>query len=81
MKLFIVIYFGSLIGGSVGPLPYGMEECADRVAQKHATMERQLALGVNAVTGAPFTPEQIETANSLRFVCEWRDGHPPQTYR
>lgn len=31
--LFIVIYIGSLIGGTVGPLPYGKRECARRVVE------------------------------------------------
>lgn len=30
MKLWLVLYVGSQIGGTWGPLPYGVEECRDR---------------------------------------------------
>lgn len=33
MSLYIVIYAGLLIGGTVGPLPYDMAECQRRIAE------------------------------------------------
>lgn len=33
MKLFMVIYVGGLVGGTIGPLPYDMDECERRMAE------------------------------------------------
>lgn len=68
MKLYIVVYIAGLIGGTVGPLPYGPDECARRVAEQHAALNRDLT-----------TPQGF-TWRDIRFECEWHavrpDNHP-----
>lgn len=64
MKLFIVIYIAGHMGGSIGPVPYGMEECKDRA-------EAFLSKGdPNAVTPEGYTIKDVQ------FVCEWHDQRP-----
>lgn len=37
-KLYILIYLAGKLVGTIGPLPYGMDECHERIAEKMATV-------------------------------------------
>lgn len=60
MKLFIVMYLAGHFSGSVGPLPYSMQECRHRAA-------------LEWVKGDPnvVTPEGYTRAD-VKFVCEFK---------
>lgn len=64
MKLFMVIYFAGQVAGSVGPLPYGIEECRQRSADI-------LAHGNKDVT----TSEGIRL-NDVKFDCQFLNERP-----
>lgn len=63
-KLYIVIYIAGQIGGTVGPLPYGIDECRLRAAAQYATMDPKVV-----------TPEGI-TARDVMFACEFHIIRP-----
>lgn len=64
MNLFLVIYIAGLVGGTVGPLPYGVEECRGRAAD----LWSELKPGV-------LTPEGF-TRDDVAFKCEFHDQRP-----
>lgn len=69
MKLYMIIYVAGLIGGTVGPLPYGMDECERRVGGMKDGADRSV-----------ISPEGY-TADDIHFVCEWhtvRPGNDPR---
>lgn len=39
IKLFIVLYVSGQVGGTWGPLPYGIEECEDRAEEANLKFE------------------------------------------
>ena len=39
MKLYMILYAGSVIGGTWGPLPYDMDECLTRAAEGNAKVQ------------------------------------------
>lgn len=64
MKLYMVIYFAGVIGGTVGPLPYGIEECQDRAAEIMAGANQDVV-----------TPDGY-TARDVKFECEFHEQRP-----
>lgn len=64
MKLFMVIYFAGQIGGTVGPLPYGIEECRTRAADIMSNAKQDVV-----------TPEGY-TARDVKFECEFHRERP-----
>ncbi len=64
MNLFIVIYIAGQIGGTVGPLPYGMEECQLRAATQWSKGDP------NIVTPQGYTMQDI------RLTCGWHEVRP-----
>lgn len=64
MNLFFVIYVAGVLGGTVGPLPYGMEECQRRAAEMWSGFKP----GV-------LTPEGL-TRDDVVFKCEFHDQRP-----
>lgn len=64
MKLFMVIYIVGQIGGTVGPLPYGMEECQRRAAEMWLDGKPDVR-----------TPEGF-TRDDVAFKCEFHDQRP-----
>jgi hypothetical protein len=64
MKLYIVIYLAGLIGGTIGPLPYDMEECQRRVAAEMAQVDPTIT-----------TPNGF-SAKDVRLACEWHEVRP-----
>lgn len=43
MKLWIVMTLMGKLASTIGPLPYGMDECAVRVAEKSAEVDKTFA--------------------------------------
>ena len=76
MKLWFVVYIGSQIGGSVGPLPYDMDECLRRAAEKNAEWQAKLATGKD-LYGSPVS----DMAKAVHFGCVEADGRPTINYR
>lgn len=64
MKLYIVIYLAGLVGGTVGPLPYGFDECQRRAAEKQAEADPSVV-----------TPQGYR-ASDVKLVCEWHSTRP-----
>jgi hypothetical protein len=64
MKLFVVIYIAGQIGGTVGPVPYDMDECRVRAAEMYGTIDP-----------ATRTPQGI-TKQDVRFECELHAQRP-----
>lgn len=64
MKLYLVIYMAGLIGGTVGPLPYGIEECHSRASEILAQLDQSV-----------ITPQGF-TAKDVRLECEFHDTRP-----
>lgn len=76
LKLYMVIYIGSQVGGSAGPLPYDMDECLIRQNAMQQNVEERLAAGTD-IHGNPL-PKDIP---HLVFKCEFRDSRPVNTYK
>lgn len=66
MKLFMIIYLGANLAGSIGPLPYGIEECRLRIQQKL----REIASDPEA--------QALAVKEDLKLRCEYRTGHPEE---
>ncbi len=63
MNLFIIIYSGAnLIIGTVGPLPYGINECTRRVT----SMQEQADAKPDIAQGMRFKCEWTETRPQLQ---------------
>jgi hypothetical protein len=67
MSLFMVIYIAGQVGATVGPLPYGIEECERQAAEKVAEGNEHAA-----------TPEGY-TLRDIRIACEFH-AEPPQPH-
>lgn len=76
MKLFLVIYSAAHIGGTIGPLPYGMDGCERHRDEMRRNLEAFLADGIDRKTGLAASQEQIERAKALRFECEYHNARP-----
>lgn len=75
MKLWFVIYIGSQIGGSAGPLPYDMTECLRRAEAKNAEWQAQLATGKD-LNGNPVS----DVARLMHFRCVEAPMRPAISY-
>lgn len=75
MKLFLVIYSGLNIGGSIGPLPYGSAQCWDHADKMTRLTRAHIESGLDK-DSRPMTREQIEKLKALRFGCERRQARP-----
>jgi len=64
MNLYIVIYIAGLIGGTVGPLPYGLKECQQRAVETLAEVDPNVV-----------TPQGYR-GSDVKMVCEWHDVRP-----
>lgn len=61
LKLYMVIYLGKIIVGFVGPLPYDLAECEDRVAHiSYGHEDEMAAQGVELKCKHFTTPPLIE---------------------
>ena len=76
MKLFLIIYAAGNVAGSVGPLPYGLDEC---VAHRDAMRGNQSAIiesGGYRATGEKVSDADMAVLRSLSFECEYRSERP-----
>jgi hypothetical protein len=64
MKLFVIIYIAGQIGATVGPVPYGMDECRVRAAEMYDTIDPNVR-----------TPEGV-MKHDVRFECEMHAERP-----
>lgn len=64
MKLFMIIYLAGQVGGAIGPLPYGVEECRSRADELIASADPTVE-----------TPEGY-TLEDLRIACEFHEERP-----
>ena len=67
MKLWMVIYITGQVAGSIGPLPYGEDECLRRSADRANQC-------TNSPKALPLTCEDIA------FKCENSDTRPQTTF-
>lgn len=76
-KLWMVIYVGSHVGGSVGPLPYDMAECERRSLEMNAKIDREKdkpeVIAKMQAAGIP------ADKRNLKFVCEEHITRPAIT--
>jgi hypothetical protein len=73
MKLFLIIYAGTQIGGIAGPLPYGMDECEKRRDVFRAAQSEAVTTGYSKPYGRNLTSEELSKIRQIRFECEWRE--------
>lgn len=76
MKLFLVIYAGTHLGGAIGPLPYNLKECHARRDELRASQAQTIASGIHAREGRKLTTEEIGKLKALRFECEYFGKRP-----
>lgn len=80
MKLWLIVYVGTEIGGSWGPLPYGIEECRDRATLMNSETQAIAETGKNSV-GEVIPSKNVDQIKTLRFECEFRQSRPEITHR
>ena len=76
MKLFLIIYAGSQIGGFAGPLPYGMDECVKRRDVYRAAQAEVVETGFSKQMNRKLTEAEMKNVRAMRFECEWRGLKP-----
>lgn len=76
MKLWLVIYTALGVGGSAGPLPYGMEECERRAEEFRSAQKQVVDTGYSEETKRVLTIKEIADIKSMRFECEYRTERP-----
>ncbi|ASP84776.1 hypothetical protein CDO26_09320 [Sinorhizobium meliloti] len=76
MKLWLVIYAGTQIGGSAGPLPYGMEECQRHRDRLRASQQEVISTGFSMSLNRKISEDERSKAAAMRFECEWRERRP-----
>ena len=75
LKLFLVIYHGSQVGGYYGPLPYDQIECENRRAPMEQARLQAIETGLGA--GGIVIPEKnMAIMKQMRFSCEYRPDKP-----
>ena len=77
MKLFLVIYAGTHLGGAIGPLPYDLAERQSKRDALRASQAQVIASGIHAREGRKLTTEEIGKLKALRFECEYFGKRPP----
>ena len=76
MKLFLVIYAGSHIGGVAGPLPYGIDECEQRRDTFRNAQAQVIETGFSKEMGRYLTDDEMTNMKAMRFECEWHEFRP-----
>lgn len=66
MKLWLIVYVAGQIGMTVGPLPYGMDECLSRADDKLAEIHEE--------SKGNTTKETV--AATITIKCEWNELRP-----
>ena len=76
MSLWIVIYSASVVGGSIGPLPYGMEECQTKNAPMEAARMQAIETGYSEAQGRNLSADEINQLEELSSRCEYHETRP-----
>ena len=69
MYLWMVVYVGLEVGGSIGPLPYGEDECLRRAADINAMFDVYKTAGLDA-DGNPLSERAYETRMGCLIAAE-----------
>lgn len=75
MKLWLVVYVGTQVGGSWGPLPYDQAECLVRANEMNLETRTIAETGINS-EGVQIPQENRDQLATFRFVCEHRRERP-----
>lgn len=65
MNLWIVILVASQIAGTVGPLPYGIDECLLRVAKHNGELSDDIRLSCRWSVERPTTTGEFAGTNEI----------------
>lgn len=77
LSLFLIIYAAGTVGGTIGPLPYGLDECERHAQSMRAQITARLATGrYEDGTAIKANPGMAERAKSMTFTCEYRASRP-----
>lgn len=79
MKLFLLIYMSGKLGGTIGPLPYGMDECMRNALALQQQAHTAAVTGKGA-RGNILTQKEIKRIGSMEFKCEYHDKRPKNDY-
>lgn len=75
MKLFLIIYAGTQIGGVIGPLPISEAQCLDQAGKLNAESQMIASTGKNA-KGALIPEKNRKQIATMRAACEWHEKRP-----
>lgn len=75
MNLFLVIYTGMTVGGSVGPLPNSITTCWEHANEMTEKTRAAIKSGLDK-DGNPIPAEHMDRIKTLRFTCEYRQDRP-----
>ena len=75
MNLFMILYASTFIGGSWGPLPYGLEECEKRASEMQKDTSAFIETGKTS-TGEVIPTETLNKIKTWQFKCEYRRERP-----
>ncbi|QQM29310.1 hypothetical protein JET14_13340 [Martelella lutilitoris] len=76
MSLWVVIYSASVVGGSIGPLPYGMEECIAKNAPMEAARMQAIETGYSEAEDRWLDAGEIKKLEALSSRCEYHETRP-----
>lgn len=76
MKLFLIIYAGTQIGGAVGPLPDDLNECQRHRDQMRAAQSAVLKTGFSPSQKRLLTAEELGKIRAMRFESEYFSTRP-----
>lgn len=79
MKLFLVIYMMGKIGGTVGPLPNGLDACMGEALSLNQQAQAVMKSGIT-IKGDVLTPLEKERIASMSFSCEYHAIRPKNDY-
>ena len=76
MKLLLVIYLGSQLGGIVLPLPASIKDCNARRDAMRAQQAQVLKSGYSPTEKRQLSLEELQRVKALRFECEYVGKRP-----
>lgn len=68
MKVWFVIVHQGLVGGTVGPVPYDMNECKVRVEEHMAALELSV-ITKTTHDGRPMSDKDVKALSHISFTC------------
>jgi hypothetical protein len=76
VKLFLIIYAGTQIGGAVGPLPDDLSECQRHRDQMRSAQAAVLKTGFSPTQKRLLTADELAKIRAMRFECEYFSTRP-----